>query len=105
MERMQIGLGCEEILHMKYIVFWYFKINCFSGVDTICRSLSSKSQYMWYIAHPISGTPKDLPQSGIWYCSNARKVAFTICPASVPHSQSVVVEGQMGRMTWDAAQS
>ena len=71
MERMQIGLGCQDISHMKHIVFCYFKINCFSGVDTICRSLSSKSQYMWYVAHPISGTPKDLPQSGNWYLSVA----------------------------------
>ena len=70
MERMQIALGCEEISHMRYIVFCYFKINCFSGGDTICRSLSSKSQYMWYVAHPISGTPKDLPQSGNWYPSS-----------------------------------
>ena len=66
-ERMQYTLGCEEISHMKYTIFCYFKINCFSGGDTICSSLSSKSQYMWYIAHPISGTPKDLPQSGNWY--------------------------------------
>ena len=60
MERMQNALGYEEIPHMKYTIFCYFKINCFSGGDTICSSLSSKSQYMWYIAHPISGTPKHL---------------------------------------------
>ena len=67
MEGMQIALGYVEIMHMKYATFCYFKINSFPGGDTIYRTLHSKSQYIAYVSYPKSGTPKDLPQSGIWY--------------------------------------
>ena len=59
-------------------VFCYFEIKCFSGYSTIYVFKIRKTQIIAIIAHRDLRIPKDLPQSGNRYFSQAQ-----LCSSSI----------------------